>query len=79
MQVAQSSTYCLTRIILRPLSALSLDEVNIAKRNITTELFGLHTALFQDSVLFISHKTTVETVVRRIYQFDIHINTYKYT
>jgi hypothetical protein len=31
----------LTRIILRPLSALSLDEVNIAKRNITTGLFGL--------------------------------------
>ena len=31
-----------TRIILRPLSALSLDEVNIAKRNITTGLFGLN-------------------------------------
>jgi uncharacterized iron-regulated protein len=30
-----------TRIILRALSALSLDEVNIAKRNITTGLFGL--------------------------------------
>ena len=30
-----------TRIILRPLSALSLDEVNIAKRNIMTGLFGL--------------------------------------
>ena len=34
----QVSYICLTRIILRPLSALSLD---IAKRNITTELFGL--------------------------------------
>jgi hypothetical protein len=33
--------YIVTRIILRPLSALSLDEVNIAKRNITTGLFGL--------------------------------------
>jgi hypothetical protein len=31
----------ITRIILRPLSALSLDEVNIAKGNITTGLFGL--------------------------------------
>jgi hypothetical protein len=37
----QHSTIALTRIILRPLSALSLDEVNIAKRNITTGLFGL--------------------------------------
>ena len=31
----------ITRKILRPLSALSMDEVNIAKRNITTGLFGL--------------------------------------
>ena len=35
------SARLLTRIILRPLSALSLDEVNIAKRNITTGLLGL--------------------------------------
>ena len=35
-----------TRIILRPLSALSLDEVNIAKRNITTGLFGLLRRLY---------------------------------
>jgi hypothetical protein len=36
-------TLCIkvTRIILRSLSALLLDEVNIAKRNITTGLFGL--------------------------------------
>ena len=34
------SPFKLTRIILRPLSALSLDEV--AKRYITTGLFGLH-------------------------------------
>jgi hypothetical protein len=36
------SEHYVTRIILRPLSALSLDEVNIAKRNITTGLFGLN-------------------------------------
>ena len=41
----QITSYVLTRIILRPLSALSLDEVNIAKRNITTGLFGLHAHL----------------------------------
>ena len=36
---ARIKTYdTVTRIILRP---LSLDEVNIAKRNITTGLFGL--------------------------------------
>jgi hypothetical protein len=41
------SEFCLTRIILRPLSALSLDEVNAATSgsNITTGLFGLSFAL----------------------------------
>jgi hypothetical protein len=43
----KKSGYRLTRIILRPLSALSLDEVNIAKRNITTGLFGLGTGLLE--------------------------------
>ena len=43
----QITSYVLTRIILRPLSALSLDEVNIAKRNITTGLFGLRTYIVE--------------------------------
>jgi hypothetical protein len=37
----QSFQALMNQLILRPLSALSLDEVNIAKRNITTGLFGL--------------------------------------
>ena len=53
-----------TRIILRPLSALSLD--NIAKRNVTTGFFGLvispitfqclHKYMMQISSMYIDHK-----------------------
>ena len=41
--IYKKTAWCITRIILRPLSALSLDEV-IAKHNITTGLLGLHGA-----------------------------------
>jgi hypothetical protein len=43
-----------TRIILRPLSVLLLDEVNIAKRNITTGLFGLG-LLMLNSLSYVKH------------------------
>jgi hypothetical protein len=50
----------LTRIILRPLSALSLDEVNIAKRNITTGLFGFEVRLLCICHLSYTYFTSVQ-------------------